>query len=128
MPQTPPHYQQYNYAALSINPDFFREDFSVDSFLVTLTKDVIEQPKQHDARALSDEAAAKDTIERVLQLQKRFARAEDEIALLSHEVTEQLLNLQHGTSQDELTYKVRSRCCCRCMQSCSSCSNVHKHA
>lgn len=108
MPQTPPHYQQYNYAALSINPDFFREDFSVDSFLVTLTKDVIE-PKQHEARALSDEAAAKDTIERVLQLQKRFARAEDEIALLSHEVTAQLLDLQHGTSQDEQNYKVRSR-------------------
>lgn len=109
MPQTPPHYQHYNYAALSINPDFFREDFSVDSFLVTLTKDVIEPKQQQDARALSDEAAAKDTIERVLQLQKRFARAEDEIALLSHKVTAQLLDLQHGTSQDDQNYKAEVR-------------------
>lgn len=108
MPQTPPAYQAASYAALSINPEYFKEDFSVDAFLVTLTKDVIDAPaaKQTDGRTLSDEAAAKATIERVQLLQKRFARAEDEIALLSHEVAAQLLELQHGTSQDEQNYKV----------------------
>jgi hypothetical protein len=104
MPQTPPY--QTNYAALSINPEYFKEDFSVDAFLVTLTKDVIEPSAKQDARTVTDEAAARGTIERVQQLQKRFVRAEDEIALLSHEVTAQLLDLQHGTSQDEQNYKV----------------------
>lgn len=106
MPQTQPY--QTDYAALSINPDYFVEDFSVDAFLVTLTKDVIEPSTKQDARTITDEAAAKETVERVQQLQKRFARAEDEIALLSHEVTAQLLELQHGTSQDEQNYKVIS--------------------
>lgn len=114
MPQTPPY--QTNYASLSINPEYFKADFSVDAFLVTLTKDVIEPAAaKHDARTISDEAAAKATIERVQQLQRRFIRAEDEIALLSHEVTAQLLDLQHGTSQAEQNYKVRGvttrRCC-----------------
>jgi hypothetical protein len=104
MPQTPPY--QQNYAALSINPEYFKEDFSVDAFLVSLTKNVIEPTAKQGGRAATDEAAAKETIERVLQLQKRFARAEDEIALLSHEVTAQLLDLQHGTDQDEQNYKV----------------------
>lgn len=113
MPQTPPY--QTNYSALSINPEYFKEDFNVDAFLVTLTKGVIEPTVKQDARAPSDEAAAKATIERVQQLQKRFARAEDEIALLSHEVAAQLLDLQHGTSQDEQNSKVctqhRAPCC-----------------
>lgn len=112
MPQTPPY--QPNYAALSINPEYFKEDFSVDAFLVSLTKDVIEPAAKQGGRAATDEAAAKETIERVLQLQKRFARAEDEIALLSHEVTAQLLDLQHGTDQDEQNYKVMAACLSRC--------------
>lgn len=112
MPQTPPY--QPNYAALSINPEYFKEDFSVDAFLVSLTKDVIEPAAKQGGRAATDEAAAKETIERVLQLQKRFARAEDEIALLSHEVTAQLLDLQHGTDQDEQNYKVMTACLSRC--------------
>jgi hypothetical protein len=128
MPQTPPY--QPNYAALSINPEYFKEDFSVDAFLVTLTKDVISPTVKQDVRNLSDEAAAKETIERVQLLQKRFARAEDEIALLTDEVTEQLLHLQHGTSQDEQNYKARCQListavlgvpkhsCCTCMHAC----------
>jgi len=110
MPQTPPYSPlSTNYAALSINPEYFKEDFSIDAFLVTLwslTKDVIEPTAKQDARTITDEAAAKATVERVQQLQKRFARAEHEIALLSHVVTDELLGLQNDTAQDEQNYKV----------------------
>lgn len=107
MPQTPPY--QASYAALSINPEYFKEEFSVDAFLVTLTSDVIQgsAARSNGLPGSSGEAAAKATVDKVQQLQKRFARAEDEIALLSHEVTAQLLDLQHSTDQDEQNYKVR---------------------
>lgn len=93
-----------------INPDYFKEDFSVDAFLVKLTQDVIDSRQQghttQGGRAISTEQAARATIERVQRLIKRFIQAEYEISALGHEVAGKLQELQHSAHEDETRYKV----------------------
>lgn len=93
-----------------INPEYFKEDFSVDSFLVKLTQDVIDAREQQRALAggkpVSNEEAARATIDRVQRLIKRFVQAEYEISSLGQEVTAKLGELQQTADQDETQYKV----------------------
>lgn len=112
-----------------INPEYFKEDFSVDSFLVKLTQDVIDARGQQQAalatgKPVSSEEAARATIDRVQRLIKRFIQAEYEISSLGHDVSAKLAELQQTADQDETQYKVRhnrgkrpsnrqsSTCCC----------------
>eukprot|EP00878_Enallax_costatus_P010221 GHUV01010669.1.p1 GENE.GHUV01010669.1~~GHUV01010669.1.p1 ORF type:complete len:200 (+),score=45.51 GHUV01010669.1:647-1246(+) len=93
-----------------INPEYFKEDFSVDSFLVKLTQDVIDARGQQQAglsngKPVSSEEAAKATIDRVQRLIKRFIQAEYEISSLGHDVTAKLAELQQTADQDETQYK-----------------------
>lgn len=93
-----------------INPEYFKEDFTVDSFLVKLTQDVIDTREQHlgvpSRKPVGNDEAAKSTIDRVQKLIKRFVQAEYEISALGQEVTAKLAELQQTADQDETQYKV----------------------
>jgi hypothetical protein len=98
-----------------INPAYFKEDFSVDSFLLQLTRDVIEArvdgstpaPSSSDTAAAAA-AAARNTVDRVQRLIRRFMQAEHEISALAQDVGLKLGELQVAAAHDEATYKARA--------------------
>jgi len=97
-----------------ISPSYFKDNFTVDGFLITLTKDVIDPQKrlQHNnSRAPTTAETAQATIDRVQQLLRRFARAEEEISVLSSEVTAKLADIQLNGQQHEAEYKVQTTSC-----------------
>jgi hypothetical protein len=95
-----------------INPEYFKEDFSVDAFLVKLTQDVIDSSKQQGlttqgGRPVTSEESARATIDRVQKLIQRFIQAEYEISKLGHDVAAKLVEVQHSANEDETQYKAR---------------------
>jgi hypothetical protein len=94
-----------------INPEYFKEDFSVDAFLVKLTQDVIDSSKQQGlitqgGRPITSEESARATIDRVQKLIQRFIQAEYEISKLGHDVAAKLVEVQQSANEDETSYKV----------------------
>eukprot|EP00775_Hariotina_reticulata_P013513 gene13513-13638_t len=100
---------KHAYDSSFISPSYFQDNFSVDGFLITLTKDVIDPQKrlQHNSnsRALTTAENAQASIDRVQQLLRRFARAEEEIGVLSSEVSAKLTRLQLEGRHHEEEYK-----------------------
>ncbi|WIA33366.1 hypothetical protein OEZ86_006503 [Tetradesmus obliquus] len=97
-----------------INPEYFKEDFSVDAFLVKLTQDVIDSSKQQGlttqgGRPITSEESARATIDRVQKLIQRFIQAEYEISKLGHDVAAKLVEVQQSANEDETDYKAEVR-------------------
>ena len=89
--------------------------FGVGSFLLRRTRDVMEArvdgstpaPSSSDTAAAAA-AAARNTVDRVQRLIRRFMQAEHEISALAQDVGLKLSELQVAAAHDEATYKART--------------------
>eukprot|EP00877_Chromochloris_zofingiensis_P003097 jgi/Chrzof1/12789/Cz07g07190.t1 len=92
-----------------VEPDQFKQGFSVDAFLVSLTKDVLNSKPSSGSGGAGVASSAKASVDRVQKLLSVLDRADDEVSQLNYDVTAKLTELQVTVNHDEAEYKAEVR-------------------